>query len=417
MDPALLSLRALFTSVGTIHLATAALSTLVALRIAETGGGAAAVSAIAAAYSAGFLLGCFFVFRPMAEIGHVRAFAAAAALCALCTLMLSASDAIPVMVAARFATGLATAGLYAIGDAWINDTADASSRGRTLSIYYIVLGITSVLSQAFLIVFPGDLGEAFVAMSALYSLAILVLAPTRTAPPPFAGKARLRVMDCLRESPTAVVGTFVNGFIVALSLNIGPFRLSEAGVSAERTALIFSVFYLGRILFQFPLGRASDRSDRRVVIAAVSFVAAALFALLALAIGGAHFDLSDAASGTTLAILLVAALTLGGTVMSLYSLLVAHALDRTVPVYVGASAVTHLFIYTLGSVIGPIAGSALSALYGPGVTIWLSAGLMAVAGLFAALRITGRERVPPAEAAEGIVVAPTSVSMTPDAKR
>ena len=65
----LLSLRALLVSVGAIHLATAASATLVALRLASSEASQVATSLIAATYSFGFLIGCFFAARPIANIG------------------------------------------------------------------------------------------------------------------------------------------------------------------------------------------------------------------------------------------------------------------------------------------------------------------------------------------------------------
>ena len=77
----LLSLRSLLMSIGSIQLATAALGTIVALQISATGGSQETASLVAVSYSLGFLVGCFRIATPLARVGHIRAFAAAAALC------------------------------------------------------------------------------------------------------------------------------------------------------------------------------------------------------------------------------------------------------------------------------------------------------------------------------------------------
>ncbi|NRB20581.1 MAG: MFS transporter [Rhodobacteraceae bacterium] len=417
MNSKLLSLRSLFVSVGCIQLATAAMGTLVALQIAEAGGSSEEASWVAAAYSLGFLVGCFYIFGPLARIGHIRAFTAAAALCTICTLLLSATDSLLVLLLSRFVTGLATAGLYAIGDAWINASSDNASRGRTLSIYYIVLGLTSVLSQAFVVLFSGEIDDAYVALAALYSLATVVLALTRTTPPENVGKTTLRIKEAFRESPTAFSGSFINGFVIALLIFVVPFQASVAGIPSSIIAYVVGAFYLGRILLQLPLGRLSDRTDRRIAIMLASIASALLLFVLSLISQQDKLAVLGEAGPILQIIVFVGAALLGGFIMPLYALNVAHALDRTVPVYVSATAVTHLFIYTLGSVIGPLIGGGASAAFGDTAILWLSFALMSAISAFTGIRIRSRERVPAAEATTHVTVAATSVSMAPEVKR
>jgi len=417
LDLKLLSLRSLFISVGSIQLASAALGTLVALKIAGDGGSQAAASLVAASYSLGFLLGCFCIFRPLTRIGHIRAFAAGAALCSLFTLLITQTESMVVLIIARFITGLATAGLFAIGDSWINDTSAQSTRGRVLSIYYVVLGVTSVMSQAFIAFYGGEITNAFVIMATLYNLAIVVLAGTRTTPPKLADKANLRVKAAFKDARISVIGVFTNGFILALLLNVLPFEASIGGLSSRTIALIIGGFYIGRIVLQVPLGRASDRGDRRIVIVAVSLASSALLLVLAILSDGEGFAVRGDAGTVAQIISVCGSILLGGTIMPLYSLLVAHAMDRTVPVYVSSTAVTLLFVYTLGSVAGPLVASFVSIGFGNDAISWLCFGAMVATTIYTASRIPKTERTPEAEMAVGVATAPTSVAMTPTEKR
>jgi len=103
--------------------------------------------------------------------------------------------------------------------------------------------------------------------------------------------------------------------------------------------------------------------------------------------------------------------------MPLYALNLALALDRTVPVYVRATAVTHLFIYTLGSVIALLVGGGASAAFGGTAILWLSFALMIAISALAGISIRNRERVPTAKAVTLVTAAATSVSMVPESKR
>ena len=417
LDLQLFSLRSLFISVGSIQLASAALGTLVALKIAHEGGSQSEVSLVAASYSMGFLLGCFFIFRPLSRIGHVRAFAAGAALCSLFTLLIAQTESTLVLTVARFVTGLATAGLFAIGDSWINDTAVPAMRGRILSIYYVILGVSSVMSQTFIVFYEGETTNTFVIMATLYNIAIVVLAATRTTPPKLADKANLRIRGAFKEARISVVGAFTNGFILALILYVVPYEASVGGLDPQTIALLIGGFYIGRVLLQVPLGRASDRGDRRIVIVAASLATSALLFVLAYLGQGEGFAVrGDAGIGAQI-IAVCGCILLGGTIMPLYSLLVAHAMDRTVPVYVSSTAVTLLFIYTVGSVAGPLVASVVAIGFGNDAIFWLSFGLMVATTIYSAAQIPRTERTPIAEMAVSVATTQTSVAMTQKEKR
>ena len=406
-----ISIVSLLVSMSGVQISTAALGTLVALKIAAAGASQEAASLIAAGYSFGFLVGCFFIFRPLAEIGHIRAFAAGAAICALFTLLVGATENITVLIVARLITGLATAGLFAIGDAWINDSAVPSARGRTLAIYYFTLGMTSVVSQLFVAFYSGDLSDAFVIMAALYCSVIVVMAGTRTQPPKIVGEVALRVRAAFAEAPTAIVGVFVSGFVLALLTNVMPYQGAVIGLSSQTVALAVATLYLGRSVSQIPIGRISDRFDRRYVIVSLSTVSAIILALFSIFAPGDGSMLMNGAGLDEQIIIIVGACLLGGAIMPLYSVLVSYALDRTTPSNIGSTAITTLFVYTLGGVLGPLIASVTSAIFGDDSLYNLCFFTMAGLAVFAGMRIPGRPRALQTDITPSIVATTTSVAM------
>jgi MFS family permease len=411
------SLRALFVSMGSIHLASAALGTFVALRIAEIGGSQEMASLVAASYSLGFLVGCFYTYRPLAKVGYVRAFAAAAALCSIFTLLLSWTDSGPAMLVARFVIGVATAGLYAVGDAWITGSAPASSRGSILAIYATVLGIASVVSQGVVAVSSQDLAGGFVLIAAAFSMAIVVLALTKTEQPEEKGPASVRLMPVFRGSPTAFFGVFVNGIVVTIFLAILPYQASTVGISAATITTSIAMAYAGRILFQYPLGRISDRMDRRIVISGISLVATMVLLLIAIVVRREGSGLDGDPSMDVRLVAVGISILLGGTLLPLYSVLTAHAMDRTPSIYVPSTAVTLLFVYSLGCVTGPVLVAVMSAVFGGRPMAWMMFVLMLAFSLFSVWRMTRR---PAVSQEEHVVMAPTtatSVEMAIETKR
>ena len=103
--------------------------------------------------------------------------------------------------------------------------------------------------------------------------------------------------------------------------------------------------------------------------------------------------------------------------LTLYSLLLAHAMDRTVPVYVASSAVTMLFVFTIGGIIGPLLTSVVSALIGDPAMNWMLAFVMAA---FTALVVVRIKTVAPAAKAEQTnfkAAETTSLKSAPTQKR
>ncbi|SMP36647.1 Predicted arabinose efflux permease, MFS family [Shimia sagamensis] len=411
------TLKFLFLAVAAIQLVTAASGTIVALYFAGTGASQEIAALAPAAYSLGFLIGCFFIAGWITSIGHIRAFSAAAAICTASALLFSVTDNEPTLLFVRFLTGIATAGLFAIGDAWISETVDGSSRGRLLAVFAIILGLMSVLSQVIVIITPDDLNQSFVLVSLLYCLAIVVIAATPSTPPEGKERANVRVKALFADAPTAAFGAIAVGIVSTVFMNVVPYRAAVIGVDAVDVAIAMGAIYVGRILFLYPLGLMSDRMDRRRVILVASVIAS--FALLTFALLSTGDGVRHAVIvGTPVyRLVFVGLILLGGSMLTLYSLLLAHAMDRTVPVYVASSAVTMLFVFTIGGIIGPLLTSAVSAVFGDMAMGWM---LMIVMAAFAVLTAVRIKTVAPAAKAEQTnfkAAETTSLKSAPTQKR
>ncbi|MGI9400269.1 MAG: MFS transporter [Rhizobiaceae bacterium] len=406
-----ITLRSVLISMGAIQLATAASGTLVPLAFSEIGATQEAASLAASAYSAGFMIGCFFVARFISDIGHIRAFAAGAAIMTSAALLFSLMSDASALIILRFLTGLATAGLFSIGDAWINERAEESSRGRILAIYAIVVGVVSVFSQVLVVLVPDDISSSFVLVALVYCFSIIVIATTRTDPPDTEAKASVRLWSLTKDAPAAAVGVFAIGMVSTTLLSVAPYDAAQLGVAVHEVAIIIGTIYLGRVLFQYPLGSLSDQMDRRIVIFFASLVATSVLLLMALLVDPSpqieRFDYLSLG----FFILFVLMLMLGGSLLPLYSLLVAHALDRTVPSLVSSAAVSMLFIWTLGAVAGPLVANLFTTPFGDDALHWVNFFIMLVYVVFLGIRIWFVEPVSGAERTTHVEVIPTSTEI------
>ncbi|NOC43897.1 MFS transporter [Ruegeria sp. HKCCD7559] len=414
-----LNLQSLFIAMAAVQLATAGSGTLVPLAFSEIGASQEAASFAASAYSAGFLVGCFVVARSIADIGHIRAFASGAAITIAVAILFSVSASTPFLVFLRFLTGLATAGLFSIGDTWLNETVEDKSRGRVLAVYAIIVGVVAVFSQFLVFVVPGDIREAFVYVALFYCVSIVVISTTRSSPPNNESNVPIRMRGLFKDAPAAAIGVFAMGMVSTTLLSVVPYNAAQLGVAIFDVALMVAIVYLGRVLFQFPLGWLSDKMDRRIVILIATVTATVVLLLMAVLVD-VDYDHSVNSfdyNSIGFAVLSIILVLLGGSLLTLYSLLVAHALDRTVPVFVSSAAVTMLLVWTLGSITGPLIANAATTYFGDIALYWVNFAVMLCFALYLGQRIWSVEPVSRAEQTSHTDVLPTSTEMAPSEKR
>jgi MFS family permease len=166
---------------------------------------------------------------------------------------------------------------------------------------------------------------------------------------------------------------------------MGPVFATEAGLSVASISTFMAAIILGGVVLQLPIGRLSDRFDRRWVITAVTLVTAivALPPVLAPKLPAAS--------------LFPGFFLIGGLTLPLYAVCVAHTNDfLTSDQMVGASSAI-LLAYGLGATVGPTLAALVMEAVGPnGFPLFLAVVHGAI-GLFALYRMTRRPAVPAGE--------------------
>ena len=99
-------------------------------------------------------------------------------------------------------------------------------------------------------------------MSVLISVAAVPMLLTAAAARTVASPRDIGLLGLYRISPLGIVG--IVGIGVAGSLySMGPVFASEVGLSVAAISTFMACVILGGVLFQVPIGRASDALDRR----------------------------------------------------------------------------------------------------------------------------------------------------------
>jgi len=392
MAASLRSTWALLLGIALIMLGSGLQSTLLGVRAGLEDFPTAMTGLIMSAYFAGFLAGSVAAPRLLQQVGHVRVFAALASLASTAVLVHAVVVEPWTWIAMRLMTGLCSAGLYVVAESWLNDRATNETRGQLLATYMVIV-LGGVGGGQFLLNLADPSGfELFVGASILISLALIPILLTATPAPDFTSPATIGLRQLYRVSPLGVIGCFGIGIAQSGLWGMSAVYAESIGFSIAEITFYGGALFLGAIVFQFPLGRLSDRFDRRQVITGVAFVA---FAASITAVFIGEFSIWH-----SLAVIFV----IGGMCMPAYSLCVAHTNDFLQPAQMVAASASLYFVYGVGASFGPFATAGVMSLYGPpGFYLSLAAACGAVF-LFALYRMTRRAAVPLEEQNPSVIV-------------
>ena len=333
------------------------------------------------------------------RVGHIRTFAVCAAIAASVVLLMVLAVHPLVWIPLRALSGVCFAGLFMVIESWLNERATSGNRGQVLAVY-MVINLTAVTIGQMIL----PLGDpASFSLFALTAIAItLALVPvgltTSDAPQPLR-EVHLRLGRLYAMSPVGVVGGFSVGLANGAFGGLGVVFARDVGLSITGIALFMSAALVGGALAQLPLGRFSDRTDRRKVMIAVCAFAAAVGGVLA-ALG--EIRQSGQVLGMDLGfeqvspwLLIGAAALFGGAVYSQYSLCVAHTNDHVGREEFVEASSGLLLTWAIGASIGPVLAALVIDATGAGGLFLYTALVHASFVVFAVYRMTRRAAVPP----------------------
>ena len=249
--------------------------TLLAVRADLEGFSATLTGLVMSTFYLGFLLGSIMTPRITIKVGHIRVFAAFAAMSSTAILVQSLLVTVPVWIAMRLISGFCFAGLYIVAESWLNDRASNETRGKLLSLYmvvtYIGVGAGQLLSKpggsARVSTIHPDLDPDFDSGGA-----VTYCPPARR--PHFHDSVRISLLELLlRLTPLGIVSMFTVGLVTATFFALGPVYAQRIGLNIRDTSYFMTAAVLGTVLLQGPIGALSDRYDRRKILALVTILA------------------------------------------------------------------------------------------------------------------------------------------------
>jgi MFS family permease len=384
----------LLLGMGVLMLGAGLQSTLLGLRATLEGFPTLVTGIVMSCYYVGYVLGTVIAPPLLRKLGHIRVFAALAAVASVAIIVQGCFVNPWTWGAMRLVSGLCFAGIYVVAESWLNDRASRANRGRLFAVYMLVLYIGLGAAQFLLVVADPRTATPFMLVSVLISLAMVPIVVSAQQVPNHAVPRKVRLRELYGNSPLGVVAVTMSGLISAIVFSMGPVYARLSGLETTSVATFMAVSILAAVVTQYPIGRLSDRMDRRTVIAGVC--------TLAMLIAGSIVAFPEMPHALFLAL----AAMFSGFALTLYSLSVSHVNDKLEPAQMVASSSTLLLLNGGAAATGPLLAGSLISAFGPRAYFATLAALCGALAVYDLWRKSRRRPVPPAQKGPFIGVQP-----------
>ncbi|MGP1395125.1 MAG: MFS transporter [Inquilinaceae bacterium] len=359
------------------------------------------IGGILALYSVGFVVGTLTISGVVEKVGHIRAFAAMAAIASASALVHALYVEPLIWAVLRAITGFCMAGLYTIIESWLNAKSPNAVRGRVMSAYMAVNYLSYGSAQLLLTVMNPRGFELFALVAILISLSLVPLSLSKVETPQTVYRRRLPLTRLIAISPLGVAGCFAAGLINSAFNSMAPIYAITVRGTADAVAQLMVTAILAGFLLQFPMGRLSDHFDRRRVILTLALVMTAV-------------SLSVASlSGPPWWVVLCLAALFGGLIYTLYPISLSHANDFLDQGDLVPAAAGLLLCFGVGASLGPIIAAQAMTSFGVAGFFFYIAAISASLSVFVVYRMTRRPAIPN-EAQGPFVAVPQTTALAVD---
>jgi MFS family permease len=349
--------------------------TLLGLRAVHEAFSVTVIGYVMSSYFIGMALGTYLCPLVIRRVGHIRAYAAMAAIASSAAISFVLVIDPYAWALLRIITGVCMVGLYMVVESWLNVQAPNNLRGQFFGIYMTATFVALALSQYLLLAEDIAGFTLFAVTSILISTALVPITLTRVQQPHIVKTPRLHLVHVYRDSPLGVFGTLTAGIVMGGFWGMMPVYGSQTGMNTNSIVWLMSITIFGGAILQWPIGKISDLIDRRIVLG-FSTLAAAVLAYA-----------SSTYGETSPPQFYMIYFLYGGFAFSIYSLSVAHINDRLRPEQALDASQNLLQIYGIGAVAGPALAGVIMKHLGAGSLPLFFTAVLLIAGIFTIYRV------------------------------
>jgi MFS family permease len=250
-------------------------------------------------------------------------------------------------------TGFSFAAIYIVCESWLNDRADNQSRGQLIGFYMIVLYFSTSAGVMLVNLKATTEAHLYILTSLLISLALIPILLTKKPAPDFTTPKFLSLNELYRKSPMAFVGSFAIGMVYSALFGLIAVFGAKIGLSIFQISILVFVNTFVGAAFQYPIGKISDKFDRRSILLVLNVIAIVSL-VLAFFLGSISFT-----------ILLIFVGIHSGVSLPYYAVVISHMNDFLEREEIVSGSSTLTLVNALGMVAGPMLASGFMAYFGP----------------------------------------------------
>jgi len=351
MIPVLRQVSTLMLSFGILLLATGTFNTFIALRSTLEGFPPTLTGLMMSGFYGGGIIAALYCAPLINRVGHIRAFSALGALCAVVVLLHPFMVSPVAWIALRMLLGFAVAGLYMCTESWLNERVTIETRGTVLSLHATVSYLAVGGGQLMINVGEPAGSDLFMVAAMLFALGVVPLALTRSIHPEPLSTSGFGLGRLYEISPSGVVTCMAGGLCSGSLLGVGPVFGQALALDTHELSQLMTAFVLSGLLFQLPFGWLSDTFDRRSIITAAA-LCVAVAAVTIIWLLNTHTIEGAYEWSAYKWHLIAAAAAFGGIIATFYPLGIANANDYLAPEERVQASGGLVLAFTLGAVIG-----------------------------------------------------------------
>ena len=305
-----------------------------------------AIGLVMSLYFVGMLLGSLYGRHLISRVGHIRIFAACAAVATMSALLHSIWSVPLVWGVLRVLIGFTNATFFMTMETWLSESSTSENRATVFGSYQFVTYFGLALGQLMLNFAEPQDPILYIYVAMLFCLCMIPVLMSRSGGPRINEPESMPLKTLYRTSPLGVVGIMISGICLGAFYNMSSVYGADVGMTKNQIATFMSATMVGGFLLQFPVGKLADLFDRRTVLVMTLLVAC--LAAMVLPIMAARGEM---------VITIVCAVILSGALACVYPIALADAFDRLKPTEMVAASGKLILAYATGGAIGPYTSS------------------------------------------------------------
>jgi MFS family permease len=341
---------ALFLGMGFIMLAHGYQGSLLGVRAVQEDFGLVATGFMMSGYYVGYFIGAKTIPGFILRVGHIRVFAAFASMASIVILMHSILIHPFTWFILRVVTGISMVSIYTIAESWLNDRSSNKNRGSVLSIYMIVLYGSMGIGMFFLNFSKPENFQPFILVSLFMSLALIPILLTKRKAPTFKKISSMSLRELYEVSPLGMVGSLFYGTAQSALFSLLAVYAASMNFTIFEISLVTFLLAISGAVAQFPIGKLSDKFDRRLVIVYTTF-GAAFFALCAIVASNQMYLPDNLATSKTWFYIFLILFSFCS--LPMFAIIFAHTNDYIPKEKFVAAGAGLQFAFGLGAISGP----------------------------------------------------------------